>query len=64
MLNESKIIDTIDGKKTVEFRTGTGGRGETIYIIVSYLGNGYNRSYHEERFSCMVEAQSWYDNAF
>ena len=61
MLYDTKTIDTIGGPRSYEFREGTGGRGQPVYIIASFMGDGYNRSYHEERFENLAEAQAWFD---
>ena len=67
MLWNSKIITTHSGPRTYEFREGTGGSGEPVYIIVSFMGEGIQdytkgRTYHEEWFKSYTEAVAWYDN--
>lgn len=62
MLQESKTITTICGERTCELREGITSKGNPCYIVVSYLGFGYNRSYHEERFNDFREALWWFDN--
>ena len=69
MLQDSKVIMTINGPRTYELREGVGRFGAPIYIIQSYMGNGEQdyskgRTYHEERFTSWAEAQAWYDNCF
>lgn len=61
MLQDTKTVAHINGDKVVELREGCGGRGQPIFIVVTYIIN-MPRTYYEERFGDINEALTWYDN--
>ena len=58
----TKSVSRENGIMHVEYRHGVAGNGNTRHIIISYYGNGYNRTYHEESFNNGNEALNWYNN--
>jgi len=59
MLYHYKSIKRESGIMTAEYREGVNGKGNTLYIIVTYYG--YNTNYHAEIFDNANEAMNWYN---